>query len=427
MSNIKLNTKPIGHSGLERMGGRVYEEHLRKLKGKRGVKAYKEMRDNNAVVGALLFAIKMLTRQSDWYVEPAEEGKEAEAHAEFVEQCMEDMSHSWEDLISEILTMLPFGWAYFEIVYKYRKGPGKNPKTRSKYTDGKIGWRKIALRAQETLDRWEFDEDGGIAGMHQYTTRAGSAFIPIEKALLFRTETTKNNPEGRSVLRNAYRSWYFLRRIQEIEAIGIERDLAGLPVLQVPPKLLHPNASKEDKQVLADLQEIMAEVRRDEREGLVIPAEEDADGKKTGYKFELASTGGKRQFDTDKIIKRYESRIAMTVLMEFIMMGLEKGSYNAVTAKQSMFSLALDAWLDDIAAVFNRFAVPRLFEVNGIKADNPPKIKHTPVQQISLSELGEYVNYLARAGMPLFPDERLERELRQRANLPEPEESKDRM
>ena len=51
--------------------------------------------------------------------------------------------------------------------------------------------------------------------------------IPMEKCLLFRTQTHKNNPEGRSILRNAYRSWYFKKRIEEIEGVGIERDLAG--------------------------------------------------------------------------------------------------------------------------------------------------------------------------------------------------------
>ena len=46
----------------------------------------------------------------------------------------------------------------------------------------------------------------------------GLLTIPISKAMLFRTESAKDNPEGRSILRNAYRSWYFKRRIQEIEA-----------------------------------------------------------------------------------------------------------------------------------------------------------------------------------------------------------------
>ena len=75
----------------------------------------------------------------------------------------------------------------------------------------------------------------------------GTYTIPMSKALLFRTKSRKNNPEGRSILRNAYRSWYFKRRIQEIEGIGIERDLAGLPVMHGPEGLDLWNDDIEDK------------------------------------------------------------------------------------------------------------------------------------------------------------------------------------
>jgi hypothetical protein len=109
----------------------------------------------------------------------------------------------------------------------------KDGKTRSKYTDGKIGWRKMPIRSQETLQRWVFDESGGNMGMVQLAPpKYETTFLPIEKCLLFRSTTIKNNPEGRSFLRNAYRPWFYKKRLEEIEGIGIERDLAGLPVAQ---------------------------------------------------------------------------------------------------------------------------------------------------------------------------------------------------
>src|SRR5437016_1603691 len=62
--------------------------------------------------------------------------------------------------------------------------------------------------------------------------------IPIEKSLLFRTTSARGNPEGRSALRGAFTSWYYLKRIREYEAIGIERDLAGMPTFGVPLEVL---------------------------------------------------------------------------------------------------------------------------------------------------------------------------------------------
>jgi peptide/nickel transport system substrate-binding protein len=157
-----------------------------------------------------------------------------------------------------MLSMLIFGFSYHEIVYKYRKGDSKDPTKKSKHNDGRIGWRKMPIRAQETLFRWEIDIDGGIQAMVQTDPSTGGTYIiPIEKSLLFRTSSQKNNPEGRSILRNAYRPWYFKRRIEEIEAIGIERDLAGLPVAYLPPEYLSSTASPEQVSVLNAIKEIV--------------------------------------------------------------------------------------------------------------------------------------------------------------------------
>ena len=230
-----MANKEIGRIGQRRYGGTIYEEFLHELRGTRGIEVYREMSENDDVVGAILFAIEMLVRQCDWNVEPGGDTAKDKEAAEFVESCMHDMQDTWTDTISEILSFLTYGWSFHEIVYKRRMGNTKNPTTKSKYTDGLIGWKKLPIRAQETLYRWEYDNEDNLLGMTQMPPPDfGTYTIPMSKALLFRTKSRKNNPEGRSILRNAYRSWYFKRRIQEIEGIGIERDLAGLPVMHAP-------------------------------------------------------------------------------------------------------------------------------------------------------------------------------------------------
>lgn len=64
------DNKEIGRIGQRRYGGVIYEEFLHELRGKRGIEAYREMSENDDVVGAILFAIEMLVRQTDWNVEP---------------------------------------------------------------------------------------------------------------------------------------------------------------------------------------------------------------------------------------------------------------------------------------------------------------------------------------------------------------------
>ena len=72
------------------------------------------------------------------------------------------------------------------------------------------------------------------------------------------------------------------------------------------------------------------------------------------YQAELLSTGGTRQFDTNAIINRYDTKIAQTVLADFIMLGHEKtGSFALSSDKTELFSVALGAFLDIICETFN--------------------------------------------------------------------------
>lgn len=415
----------IGSTGLKRSNGFVLEEWLLQLRGRRAMEVYREMMDNNAVIGGILYAIESFIREVDWRVEPADESESAQAAAKFLEECMVDMSHTWEDFISEILTMLPFGWAYHEEVYKRRIGPDEeDPSRRSKFKDGRIGWRKLPIRSQETLWKWEFDDDGGIRGMWQNDPWRpggfkGNVFIPIEKALLFRTKLWRNNPEGRSILRNAYKSYYYLKRIQAIEAIGIERDLAGLPVAKVPVEAMTKSASPAMKEIRQIFEKMVVQVRNDERAGLVIPHETDAAGNPTGYGFELLSTGGSRTFDVNAVIERYEHRIATTVLHDWILLGQDKvGSFALASTKTQASAIATVALLDSMTAVINRFAIPRLFRLNPeFPQEVWPTLVHGDIEVPDLTKIGDYVMKLVGAGA-LQPDDALERHLRQAASFP---------
>ena len=55
------NGKEIGRVGQRRYGGNFYEEFLPRLRGKQGIQTYYEMSENDDVVGAILFAIGMLS------------------------------------------------------------------------------------------------------------------------------------------------------------------------------------------------------------------------------------------------------------------------------------------------------------------------------------------------------------------------------
>ena len=420
----------LGSTGLKRSAGYINEEFLPALKGRKAVQVFREMSENDPIVGALLFAVDRLLRQINWRVEPASHNEEDKKAAEFLESCMEDMTHTWDEFITEVLTMLPYGWAYHEVIYKKRVGPHeKDAKYRSRYTDGKIGWRKMPIRSQETLQKWIFDEKGGIKGMVQLAPpQYKTTFLPIDKSLLFRVTTVKNNPEGRSFLRNAYRPWYYKKRLEEIEGIGVERDLAGLPVAKVPHDYLAAKKGTDKAKMVDAFRKMVRSVRRDEQEGVVIPTSYDQDTKQPLFDFSLLNSGGGRSFDTNGIIQRYEQRILMTVLADFIMVGHQgQGSYALHTDKTGLFRASINSVSQAIADVLNRYAVPRLFAVNGWKVDQLPQFEPGDVDPPDLQQLAMFMGQMNQAGVQWFPDPELEKFLRDAARLPKLDEKTEDM
>jgi hypothetical protein len=403
----------MGTTGLNHWGYDVFEEFLPQLQWPQAASIYAEMASNDPTIGAVLYMMAQLIRQVTWRVDAASDSQADQAAAEFLKQCMDDMSVSWDDTISEILSYFTYGWSYHEIVYKVRRGPDQPlAQYRSQYTDGRIGWRKIPVRAQHTLFGWEFDDiDGGVIGMYQQAPPYYRVtYIPLVKSLLFRTQITRDNPEGKSLLRNAYRPWYFKKRIEEIEGIGIERDLAGLPVLTPPENvdIWDPN-NQDAVRLRTQAEQIVRNVRRDKSEGVVKP---------NGWTFELMNTGGARQFDTNAIINRYDQRIAVTMLADIIMIGTSSnGSFALADVKKGLLATSLQTQVNNIASVFNKYAVPTLFKLNSFPGvTGLPKIVAGQVDVPGLKELGDFFR---ATGMKLDDDLELTNYLRQIAAMPE--------
>ena len=156
-ANLKMMNE-IGATGLNRQSGHIFEEFLTELQGAKGRRIFTEMSLNDPVAAGLLHAIEMPLRRARWTVEAQTDNSTDIEAAEFVESCMTDMSSTWPDFISEVLTMLVFGWSWFERVLKVRNGEDADPP--SQFTDGKIGWRKLAIRGQNSHRDWVFDDEG---------------------------------------------------------------------------------------------------------------------------------------------------------------------------------------------------------------------------------------------------------------------------
>jgi hypothetical protein len=222
------------------------------------------------------------------------------------------------------------------------------------------------------------------------------------------------------MLRGAYRPWFFKKRLEEFEAIGIERDLAGMPIAKVPAEMLRAQPGTDAAKSVAAFKKLVKEVKRNDQDGIVFPQAYDQETKQPLYSFELLGGGGARAFNTDGVIQRYEQRILMSVLADFILVGHEgTGSYSMHVDKTGIFRTSLNSIAQGIADVLNRHALPRLFLANGWKPAELPKIVPDDVDAPDITILAQFMSSMQSMGVTWFPDGDLEQFIRSAARLPE--------
>lgn len=415
--------KEVGWSTHPSSGRRdVGIERLDAIRGDRWYETVREMTEQDPTVGAVLYAVEMIMRTVSWRVEAADESPAALEWAEFLESCIDDVDGTWADFIAEVLSFVPYGYALFEIVYKRRLGHTDDPRTRSSYDDGRIGWRKFAYRPQETSVGW-VTEDGETVAWKQRDPENYTAHltIPLDKCLKFTTTARYGGPEGLSLLRRAYVPWYLKKELQNSEAIGVQRDLAGLLHIEVPSVILK-GETADARAAKAVYEKILRNTHRGLQEGIMTPSDLWEGSTEAQYKVRLLSSGGNRQFDTDKIISRYRTDIAMVLLADFILLGHSTtGTYTAGVSKAQVFMQALVAWLDAIQDEVNENGVKRLMRLNGAPEEAWPKMAHDDPNDDDLQTLGGYVKALFDAGL-LHDTPEVARILMEKVGLPGPED-----
>jgi len=404
----------VGVTGLDFTYGAIRSDPEPKMFGKLGIDQYNLMRHTDPTVSAVLMALSLPVRDAAWRVNPASSaGPDVEA-AEFVESCLHDMSFSWDDILTEICTMFAFGWAYMEWVLKPRLGPNP-PKgfAPSQYSDGRIGFKKIALRGQSSLYAWDMDDETGkLRGMEQWNDMGPPIKIPLEKAILFRTTKEMNNPEGFSVLRPAHRAWNYKRQIERFEAIGVHRAMQGLPVVR-----LLQGATIRGQGEGTSTEEKALQIIEHLYDNTMLGVVED---QFMEFRFEAPDMRGISQ-DSGRIIQRYDESIARAVLAMYILLGTrERGSYALAKELGDLFFLSVEGFINMIAQTFSKWGVPILFRHNvfpGITGF--PEITTAINRRTDLEALGNFINSAVGAQI-IIPDDELERHIRELADLPAP-------
>ena len=398
----------LGIAGDNTHNGQIRaDEFLPELRGKKAIRKYREMRDNDSTVGAVMYSVEQILRDVELDVKPVDDSDAAKVEADFVKSVLNDMDHTLDDHIAEALSFLSYGFGWFEVIYKRRVGPTeRSDKKHSKYTDGRLGVKKIAARAPWTINRFDVDQKtGDVLGIEQSVgLMNGKNYIPLNKSLYYRTTSINGDPSGRSILRNAYTSYEYLNNLQAIEAIAVERELAGIPVARIPAEYLSGDASAAQTGFVRDLQQILRDVKFNEQGYIVLPSDTypDKDGAPSSTRLvdiELMASNGKRNIDINPIVSRYQHDIARSVLSEFLLLGSSGGSYALSKSKTDLFLRALESYIQAIVDVLNKQLVERLWQLNGLNYDLMPTITAGDVAPHDLREVAAFLRNLNGANI----------------------------
>ena len=370
-----------GVEGLRAFYGHITETFINKLEWPAAYDIYNEMRRRDPTLRSMLNVIKMLARQATWKGESFTDKPPDREAGDHLQSCLEDTSHTIEDFIDDVFSFLPFGWSSFEICYKRRQGEGVE--VPSMFDDNKIGWRKFAFRRQSSFDRWEFDKNGGFNGWWQMAApKYEDVWLPPEYLLHFVGERDGNNPEGIAIFESAYEPWHFVKNLQIISGIGWQRAFVGLPVFE-----FQETPQAGDKALVETTGKGLT---ADEKQFISVPP---------GIKFRLESTQNTSADALLSTIKMYRALMLQITLSEFIMMAmLGTGSFSQHKDKTDLFMMAVNGYLDKIAAVWNKFGVKRLFdfEVNRVPGmTGLPRITHSEVRKPDLEILGKFIQEIA--------------------------------
>ncbi len=364
-----------GYLGLNIFNGVSNDELKKELNFPNSINTYKQMSYHSTINSALTLYDNLISKAS-WSFKPIKDASEQElTQAKIINEMMQDLSdQTWSEFISEALTANMYGFSVHEKVYRRRlKANG------SKHNDGVIGWKKLPIRNQETIEKFIFSEDGNdLLGVKQnlsaisdvynrYSSRSNNEVVlPRSKVMLFRAGKHKGDPFGKSMLRDAYLAWRFLSVIEEIEANGVAKDLAGLPVLKLPPQYLSADASPEQKAIRAYYENVMRNLQLNQQSALILPQAHDPDTRTPLFELELLSLNGSKAMDTTKIKEYYKNLILTSLFADILVLGQSGGGSNALgQVKNSLSATAAEAMLMKIRDVINNDLIKQTYELNG--------------------------------------------------------------
>lgn len=397
IAETEIGTTGIGLKGVS---GKKEEDISKLWKGKNKKDFISEMRVNDAYVNAWINAKNAIALKPDWCVKPKKtEDEKSKEYAELIRSMLfEDMATPFNSFILNSVTMAEYGFALSEIVLKKRQGRTDNPMTSSLYNDGLFGIAKLSPRWQNSISKWDIDDNGNIQNVYQKGDIFGKDVkIPYNKVLHFVMNGYNGNPEGESVLRGTFCSYYNKKNIERIQRETFERGFTGFIDIQVPPRYMSKKYNTpEGIDMIRKMDDFLKNVKQGKSAGVIRPFSKD-------FVIELIQGKTGTGLDPDKMIDRYNTEIVLCLLSDSFM-GKSK-VYQGASGEQTktkIYKSFIGIILEEIKEQVNKKLIPLIFEVNNLDKEYMPLLDYGNLDDLDLQAVSWFIQSVAKNCGPLI-------------------------
>ena len=242
---------------------------------------------------------------------------------------------------------------------------------------------------------------------------ADSLEIERKKFMLFGYNVTDDRPLGLSPLASAYTPWREKTLIGYYETVGVSKDMAGLPIFEVPLNILE-KANKEpnsyEAKSIQSYQMQLANLHAGEQAYMIVPSDltgTSSTAKQYNIKF-LGVEGGSKAYNTKDLINDRKKAILDVFGAGFLNVGNDSvGANNLAESKNSVHDDYVDHDCKIIEEVINKDLIPQLLAMNEIflPDEEMPFLDSTPPVYVDLDVLSSAVQRVGAVGyIPKTPD-----------------------
>jgi hypothetical protein len=361
----------------------LIEETLSELTAPAGLRKFKNMEDNEPIIGGLLLRLKNVIKSANYEV--------TGENADLVQRQLSGLPFGIIGLLNDFSSSFTFGFSLNEKIWKV--------------LNGEVTLIDLAPRYQLTITDWEKEKEKVFA--KQQTSKLGAVLIPLTKCVHFTPDALCRNYYGKSMLRCVYKPYYYKASMEASEAQGIDRSLSGLPVLTAPEGFDFVNADSESPgydEAVADTldwaESVVSKVRKDEMQGVVKPA---------GWVLELLKGQTSSNINSPEVISRLNVEMAVGLLQTFAVMGGFASTNTSNIEKMILdFKEQCNTYLNLMEDVINRQIVQDICDFNLKTAY--PKFRFASVTVETIADLASFVGRLV-ANEVITPTETLEKDM----------------